>query len=311
MTTNESATGTKEWLTQTVKPLVDERIAETLDDAYSTEKLKYQIETGGKRIRPGVTLLVAQITGLDREIALDVACGAELVHTFSLVHDDVIDRDRLRRGDPTFWSEYGIDEAINIGNLLYTNGLLQVPDQIIGDLCETVEEMATGVQMEFEFEDRRDVSVDEYLQMVEYKTGSLFSFCVSAPVTLSDRSLDVSGLQWIGPAFQIRDDLLDLEAGKGRERIGNDVRAGRRSILAVHADDEQVYDILDKPFEETTEADVQTVMKVYKTEGSLEFATKTMERFAEQTANTIDQLPDGEAADRLADLRSFAVDRNQ
>lgn len=309
MTTENTTLQTRQWLQESVKPSIDERIQEIFANEYSNDKLWYQLDSGGKRLRPGLVLLVSRLCGLQRETALDIACGAELLHTFSLVHDDVMDRDRYRRSQKAMWNKYGINEAINIGDLLYTHGLLILPDAVTNRACSTVKQMSTGQQMEFGFEERRDVTVDEYMTMVKYKTGVLFEFCVTAPLEMADSSLDLDQLQWIGPAFQIRDDLLDFESGKGREETGNDVKAGKRTVMAIHADDDRVYDLLDKPYEETSSEDVQEVMDIFEESGSFEYATQKMHSLTDRVSEVIDSLPSCEETDRLQDIRSFVVNR--
>lgn len=98
--------------------MIDDHIERSLRDDRYRERLWYQVGTGGKRLRPGLVLLVGELCGLDQQARRESAAGVELLHTFSLVHDDLVDSDRQRRDEPAFWGEYGQAEAVNIGDML-------------------------------------------------------------------------------------------------------------------------------------------------------------------------------------------------
>ena len=115
----------------------------------------------------------------------------------------------------------------------------------------------------------------------------------------------------LGPAFQIRDDLLDFEEGKGREKTGNDVREGKRTLMVVHADNEKLYDILDKPFNETTEEDIERAKEILETEGSFDYARQKMEQMANKAISSLDDLPDCREKDKLREFGLFLVRRDK
>ncbi len=297
------------WLTEEVQPLIDVRIERSMWDQRFRERLKYQVETGGKRLRPGLVLLAGALCGLDQQARRDSAAGVELLHTFSLVHDDLVDGDRLRRDEPAFWVEYGQDEAVNIGDMLLAHALVVLPDEGTTLAAEAVREMTVGQQLDFALADRRDVTEGEYLEMVEHKTGALFELCLELPQTLTDTDLGIEGYNALWPAFQIRDDLLDFEAGKGRAEIGTDVRAGKRTLMAIHADDATVYDILDTPAEETTTDDVETVQDIFEETGSFAYARQYMHSHATEALAALEPLPDTPQRQRLIALGQYCTDR--
>lgn len=298
------------WLQQEVKPTVDEQIQQWLEEFDYADRLWYPVGTGGKRIRPGIVLLVAEMADVPHEDAIDIAAGVELLHNFTLVHDDIIDGDERRRDEPTLWKKYGEASAINLGDMMFAKAILCFPEQARSIALDTVIEVTNGEQMDIDFADRRDITVEEYMTMVTRKTGALLDLCVDAPLALSDSDLDLEGFQSLGPAFQIRDDLLDFQEGKGRKHIGNDVRAGKRTLMVVHADSERVYDILDKPFEETTDEDIQEVLDIFEAEGSIEFAERKMNELTTEALEAITDLPESPAQEKLEELGRFIAERD-
>ncbi|ERJ06288.1 Bifunctional short-chain isoprenyl diphosphate synthase protein [Halorhabdus tiamatea SARL4B] len=298
------------WLQDEVKPTVDARIQEWLEEFEYAERLWYPVATGGKRIRPGLVFLVSEIVDVPREDALDIAAGVELLHNFTLVHDDIIDGDEYRRGEPTLWAKHGEGSAINLGDMMFAKAILCFPPETRDLALDTVITVTNGEQMDIDFADRRDITVEEYMTMVRRKTGALLELCVDAPLALAETDLDLDGFTSLGPAFQIRDDLLDFQEGKGREKIGNDVRAGKRTLMVVHADDDRVYDILDKPFEETTDEDVQEVMEILEAEGSMDFAEQQMNDLIDEARAAIAALPDSPGREKLEALGRFITERD-
>lgn len=170
--------------------------------------------------------------------------------------------------------------------------------------------MTVGQQLDCALADRRGVTEEEYLEMVEHKTGALFELCLELPQTLTDTDLDIDGYSALWPAFQIRDDLLDFEAGTGRAEIGNDVRAGKRTLMAIHADDERVYDILDTPPAETTSDDIDTVQEIFEETESFEYARQRMDSLATEALTALETLPDSPQRQRLIALSRFCTVRD-
>lgn len=300
-----------EWLKRDIRPVVDDRIREIVGDSPFSERLLYQIRTGGKRIRPGLALTAAELCDLERNRALDVAAGIELVHTYSLIHDDLADGDRVRREEPAFWTEFGRQDAVNIGDMLLSHALEVLSEPVTDRAVGTVRTMTEGQQLDFDFTDRRDCTVDDYLTMVWKKTGVLLDFCIAAPQLEAGTTLAVDrerlGRLW--QAFQIRDDLVDLEPNNGRGTIGNDVREGKRTLMVVHADDDAIYDVLDKPSAETLDEDVEFVRRRLESHGSIEFARQRMRTNVRDAVNALAVLPDSPQRDRLVALCEYIVER--
>lgn len=297
------------WLRTTVQPRVDQRLEAVLADSEFDEQLRYQIEAGGKRLRPGLTFLVGRLCGLSMDDLVDVAAGVELLHTFTLVHDDIVDGDERRRDQPSLWMAYGEGQALNLGDMLFAYAVDLFPDEYKKLALERSIWMGEGHQMELEFERRRDVDLEEYLTMTRKKTGALLDLCLEVPQRMTGMDLPLDDYSLLGTAFQIRDDLLDFEQGANRQ-VGSDVRAGRRTLPVVHADDDRVYDILEKPAADTTSEDVERVETLLRAQGSFAFGRRKMFELVGEALECIEHLPDSREATMLEQVLNYVVARD-
>ena len=197
------------------------------------------IDAMGKLLRPGLVLLTAEHLGGALDDALPAAVALELVHNFSLIHDDIEDRDRTRRGRPTVWTMHGVNQAINAGDLMLSIAIrtaLAAGNAVVEKLIEATAEMIEGQSLDLEFESRT-ASVDEYLEMIDHKTGALLrcAFELGALTAGADevvRSRVVEMSRGIGRAFQIQDDLLGIW-GNGDlvgKPQGSDIRRRKKSF---------------------------------------------------------------------------------
>lgn len=260
---------------------------------------RYHLASGGKRLRAVVPLLVAETLGVDPAKLLPFGAACEMVHNATLVHDDLQDGDKVRRGRPTVWAKYGMEHAINVGDAMFYYTLLlvqrldapaDVREAAARRVLVEILNVIDGQSLEFELKKRPVVSLDDYLRMVEGKTSGLFALPMSGAAVVCGAAPDVvDGLaeaaRHLGVLFQIQDDLLDLYADKGREAVGNDVREGKRSALAVHAlqvgDSAQrvaITEVLDRPREHTTDDDVASTIDRFEQLGSVGFALDEIRR---------------------------------
>lgn len=205
---------------------------------------------GGKALRPALTLLSAQAAGSDAELAVPAAVAVELVHNFSLLHDDVMDGDTQRRHRQTAWRVFGVPAAILAGDALLTlavetarrGSAVTVSSEVVGCLNEAVQRLIEGQSADVEFERRQDVTLPECLHMVAGKTGALMrcsasigALAVGAP-TRTVEALAEFG-DHLGLAFQLVDDLLGIwgsPAVTGKPRLA-DLRARKKSVPVVAA----------------------------------------------------------------------------
>lgn len=211
-------------------------------------------DAGGKGLRPALCLLACEAAGGDWRNALPPAAAVELVHNFSLIHDDIQDRDSERHHRPTVWSIWGEAQAINAGDALLARArpvLLQLADEGVPAatvieaarvLDESTLEMVAGQTLDIAFEKQSDVDVPAYLQMVRQKTGALFGcalrlgvLAANGDTELAERMGRIGGT--LGTAFQIRDDILGVWGDKGKtgKATGADIHRRKKSLPVVYA----------------------------------------------------------------------------
>jgi len=209
---------------------------------------RYALE-GGKKIRPVCTLVAAECFGSDIETALPAAMAVEMFHNFTLVHDDVMDRSPLRRGRPTVYHKWNVNQAILTGDamlLLVYQILSNLPDDIIKPAVKLMTwaglRVSEGQQLDMEFEQQESVGIDKYLEMIELKTAVLLgtAFEMGALVAKApeeERKNIYNFGRNLGLAFQIQDDYLDLYADQEKfgKKIGNDIITRKKTFLLLKA----------------------------------------------------------------------------
>ena len=213
------------------------------------EPSSYIISGTGKRLRPLLVLLAAKSVGGKFDFAYNAAVAVELLHNFTLVHDDIMDNADKRRGRLTLHKKYNESTAILVGD-----SLLSVAYEYLLKDCDTnskdilhaftkgLVEVCEGQGLDTEFEHRRNVSLDEYLLMIKMKTASMIKMCCEIGSTLGGgtkeeiKGITNYGLN-LGIAFQIQDDLLDITADEEKfgKRIGGDLLEGKKTYLFIKA----------------------------------------------------------------------------
>jgi len=205
--------------------------------------IAYAMGQNGKRIRPNLLLLITQVLGGDRAGALDAAVAFEMLHNFTLIHDDIMDNAELRRGEETVAKQWGTNVAILAGDTLFakaTEIMLKYRHKQLVSLMtlflKTTVKICEGQQMDLDFETQTNVTVERYLKMIEYKTGVLFGACAKAGSVLGSAGPRVQKYLYdfgvhLGVAFQIQDDLLDVygDPEKFGKPIGGDIKANKKT----------------------------------------------------------------------------------
>jgi geranylgeranyl diphosphate synthase type I len=328
------------------RELVNDAISEQLpvtEPERLYEASRYLLDAGGKRLRPTMLLLVAEaVTGaepLERDYrsfpdldgepvdVMSAAVSIEVIQSFTLIHDDIMDDDDLRRGVPAVHREFDLETAILAGDTLYSKAfeyMLETgapPDRAVralDRLATTCTEICEGQAFDVEFEGRDDVDTDEYLEMVELKTAVLYAAAAAIPAVLlgaadeTVASLAGYGLD-VGRAFQIQDDLLDLTTPSeqlGKQR-GSDLVEGKRTLVTLHAREQgvDVESLLPDDVEEVTEAQVDEAVARLEEAGSIDYARETaLDLVASGKAN-LEPLPDGAPKRLLAAIADYLVER--
>jgi geranylgeranyl diphosphate synthase type I len=207
----------------------------------------------GKRVRPLLTLLSCAAVGGDWKAALPVSSSIELIHNFSLIHDDIEDGSETRRGMTTIWKRWGIPRAINIGDAVFILARLSahrmrdygVPAEAILRVFEVLDHaclnLTIGQDSDLNFESRKDVTEEEYLTMIEGKTSALLAASTSCGgIVAQANSNSIETLRkfghHLGLAFQIRDDILGIwgESQKTGKSSGDDLRARKKTLPIIY-----------------------------------------------------------------------------
>lgn len=235
--------------------------------------LREHLATGGKRLRARLALGTLEALGGRREDAIGWAAACELLHNASLLHDDLQDGDRMRRGHAATWARHGVAQAINAGDLglmLPYLAIREVPTadatrwQLSELLAENATRVARGQAEELDLLPMRRLSWSAYVRCVQGKTAALFALPIAgaaliAGATPKEAQALADEFVPIGALFQVQDDILDLYGDKGREAPGSDLREGKVSALVVEhlrlhpADEPWLLDLLETPRDRTTD----------------------------------------------------------
>jgi geranylgeranyl diphosphate synthase type I len=324
--------------------LVNDAIAEKLPIEYPEhlyEASRYLLDAGGKRLRPTVLLLTAEALAEIKPLSDDyrsfgpaqmdimsAAVSVEIIQSFTLIHDDIMDDDDLRRGVPAVHREYDLDTAILAGDTLYSKAFECMLDtgapadrsvKALDELATTCTEICEGQALDVKFEQRDGVSIEEYLEMVELKTAVLYAASAAIPAILLGADEDTIdalhgyGLD-VGTAFQIQDDLLDLTVPSeklGKQR-GSDLVEGKRTLISLHAR-EQGIDIESlvpaESVDAVSEADIDDAVNRLERAGSIDYARETAGDLITNGKERLSVLPESEARSVLEDVADFLIER--
>ncbi len=211
--------------------------------------VSYFLNLGGKRIRPLLTLIVADCFNVDIKKVLPAAAAVELFHNFSLIHDDIMDDAPLRRGKQTVHKKWNSNVGILSGDVLLVKAYQQLNKckrDIACDLQEifskTAKEVCEGQQYDMDFENREDVTLAQYLEMIKLKTAVLFACCFKMGATCAgaphkNTQIFYTAGRSLGIAFQLTDDYLDVfgDTAKVGKQIGGDIISNKKTWLLLKA----------------------------------------------------------------------------
>lgn len=234
------------------RKIIDKKLAQALKgrSPFSLyDPASYILESSGKRLRPLLVLLSAKAVGGNLKNFYNAALSVEMLHNFTLVHDDIMDNADLRRGNLTIHKKYNLNTAILTGDILAAVAyefLLKDckinAKEALDSFTKGLVEVCEGQSLDTEFETRKNVSLPEYIKMIEKKTAALARMCCELGAYLADGSKeDIKALsdygKYLGIAFQIQDDLLDITADKTEfgKRIGGDLMEGKKTFLFIEA----------------------------------------------------------------------------
>lgn len=278
-------------------------------------------EASGKRIRPLLVLLVTAASGSDWHKALPAAVAVELVHNFSLIHDDIEDNSPLRRGRTTIWKKWGVPQAINTGDAMLTLAhlaLLQLEETTSKEtalraarlLQDTCLKLTEGQHLDIAYQDRSDLNIEDYWPMVEKKTATLLSTCtgMGALVAGADEDRQQAYQRFghlLGLAYQTLDDLLgiwgDTEVtGKSAD---SDLFTGKKSLPILYGLNQRGVFAIRWVQGGIKPEEVPALARQLEVEGAKAFTQDTAARLTQQALETLEKAqPQGEAGDALTSL---------
>ena len=318
-----------------VKPLIEQRI-ETSLKASRHERLgnamMHLIEGGGKRMRATLPWLIAKAVGDSHAGLLDIGAAIETVHNFTLVHDDIMDDDEVRRGRNAVHIEYGLPTAINAGDAMLAiafERLVQAENvdhedipALVNRVAWMVRRVSEGQQLDIEFEDRLNVSEDDYLEMIEGKTAVMFWICAEIGASISGADDETVKLmaEWgkaLGLCFQLMDDVIDVLSDSATlgKPAGSDIAQGKRTLMIIHAMQqpdgpvkERLMAVLGKG-DEVSEAALADGLAALAELGSVDYAREKAEAFHAQAHACLDRLQENPAMKALRELTDFQLAR--
>jgi geranylgeranyl pyrophosphate synthase len=282
-----------------------------------TTTTRYAISTGGKRLRPLIAILCTEMLGGNYKDTKNMFLALELIHNATLVHDDIIDEDRYRRGKPSLFSEHGIKKAVLTGDALLSVGLIHASKtgkpEIVGWLADTALKMVQGITLQNQYK-RELMNVDKYLYMNYLKSGSLFEAAGAlGGIAGSNNSKDVKNLalfgKYFGNAYQIRDDIIDTFTPESNDKSpNNDLLNGDPSLLLLYAVNSDSISESDKNSllsiyqGKSKKLDINFVRRIYEETGALQKAIEKMKEFATLAREILDQYHDCDARKSLYKL---------
>ncbi|MFZ5988192.1 MAG: polyprenyl synthetase family protein [Bacillota bacterium] len=289
--------------------LVEESISESVKSKNKLleEAVGSLVRAGGKRLRPAFVILASKFGRYNRRKIIPVASAVEILHTATLVHDDVIDRTKLRRGKITVSEKFGVDMAVYTGDFLYTKAVLMLSGNLPVDKLALV---AKGIKMicEGEVDQYQDkyninISVFTYLKRIIRKTAVLFSAACSLGADISgcsnrvSRKLSRFGLYY-GIAFQIKDDIdnfVQLKDVLGKP-VGNDIAEGvvtLPAIMGIRKKDsirKSLYEFMNKKGNVTIE-ELNNITEMIKDSGGIDESISLLNRYIERGLKVLGELP--------------------
>jgi geranylgeranyl diphosphate synthase type II len=307
-----------------------EFISEYLQSQYETKEPKnlydpihYILDLGGKRIRPVLTLMSAEVFDTDYKKALPAALAVEVFHNFSLVHDDIMDDAPLRRGKQTVHEKWNINTGILSGDamlILAYQYFEKYQPKIFRKLAKlfskTALEVCEGQQWDVDFEVRDDVTIPEYLKMIEYKTAVLVAAAMKMGAIIAKASKENANLIYdfglnLGLAFQLQDDYLDAfgDPETFGKQVGGDIIENKKTYLYLKAvafsekeQQQQLMDLFSVQPEDNSDK-IKAVKEIFNNSGASKATQDAIQDFTFKAFQTLDKM--NISADKKAMLRAF------
>lgn len=297
----------------------------SFDNEELTEMCRYVVLSGGKRLRPSLCILSYYVCGgEDSSVPVSIGSAFEIVHSATLIHDDINDQGEMRRGRKTLHKEYTLTKAIVAGDCMFTVGfrlLSGVKSKIVEYITEASGAMGAGEFVQKDYEHASNVTEDDYMTIISGKTAKLFEACAKSGAYVgggSRESIEALGTfaYKVGLAFQIVDDTLDVvgDPHSMGKAAGTDLLEGKPTLPVIYAMQDKVHgDRIKTLFEEpdvTHEMVVETLKLISMTD-SVSRCLEKARSIARDALVALESIPDSVYKRSLVNLASYIVDRDR
>lgn len=290
-----------------------------------TEMCQYVISSGGKRLRPALCIMsYGAVGGKDMMKPVKVGAAFEIIHSATLVHDDINDQGEIRRGRKTLHKEYTVSKAIIAGDYMFAMGfrlLATEAPQIVDYIVDASASMGAGEFVQKDFEHASSVTEDDYIEIITGKTAKLFeaSSKSGAAVANADGAmLEALGnfSHYIGLAFQIVDDTLDVTGDPHNtgKAVGTDLIEGKPTLPVIYAMQDpdkgpRLIELFEKA--DVTTDDVAEALELIRSTDSVDRCLSKAREYVDEAVGYMDSVPDSIYKDALLDLASYIVSRDR
>lgn len=293
------------------------------------EPCSYFLSNSGKRIRPCLCLLAAEMLGEVDEEIYKLAVGIELFHNFTLLHDDIMDDAPLRRGRPTVHEKYSNSTAILSGDVLSIYAYKYITDVNSNKLPEILEvfnktaiEVCEGQQLDMDYENEENVSLEEYLEMIRLKTSVLLGCSLKLAAISMDAKKEIKELLYdfgifLGMAFQLKDDYLDTFGSKSEigKLPGGDIRSNKKTALYIISKELSIKENVDWNkywIIEDEELKVNEIIKLWKSQNIDKILINMIEEYSDKASDILNQLSDkGYNVAKLEQITNYLLHRKK
>jgi octaprenyl-diphosphate synthase len=284
----------------------------------------YIVTAGGKRIRPRLVLLFSEALGFDGPERLELAAIVEFIHTATLLHDDVVDESALRRGRATANAMFGNAASVLVGDFLYSRAFQMMVSvnriRVLDVLADATNVIAEGEVLQLMNMHDADLSVDDYLRVIRFKTAKLFEASARLGAVLADvgPELEESCADFgrsLGTAFQLIDDLLDYEGNSDElgKNIGDDLREGKPTLpllVAMQRAAKTDKDLIRHAIQHGEVHKLPQIIELVRSTGALDATRQAAQLEADKARAALAVLPESRAKRALLDLAARAIHRS-
>ena len=284
----------------------------------------YIVSAGGKRVRPMLLLLISGALGNRSSERHELAAVVEFIHTATLLHDDVVDESDLRRGRKTANAMFGNAASVLVGDFLYSRAFQMMVStnrlRVMEVLADATNVIAEGEVLQLMNMHDPDISVDDYLRVIEYKTAKLFEASARLGALISDASPEVEAAcaeygRTLGTAFQLIDDLLDYEGSTAElgKNIGDDLREGKPTLpllVAMQRGTPEEAQLIRQAIEQGEVERMAQIVEIVKRTGALDATREAAQQQAERAKRCLELLPANEWRESLLELSFDSIHRS-